>query len=74
MAESFALKSGWDSHPGYSLQHFDCLGKVTPRSDRAQLGDFRFRWSSSGKYEVNVCFKRGAKWFVAEMRNDSCPL
>jgi hypothetical protein len=73
LAEIYALETGFDGHQGYSLDHFECIGKLRNAPDAAQLDTFRFRWSSSGKYAPNVCFKKGAKWYVAEMRKDDCP-
>jgi hypothetical protein len=73
LGEAYALRNGFDDHRGYTLGGFDCVGKLTTRGDAAELQDLRFKWSTSTKYEVNVCLKRGAKWYVSEMRKDRCP-
>lgn len=72
LAEIYALESGFDGHPGYALNKFDCIGKLTNGQEGAQLETFRFRWSSTS-YDVNACFKKGARWYVSELREASCP-
>ncbi len=73
MAEEAALKTGFDSNLGYSLEGFDCPGRLIPTSDTAQLEDFAFKCNSTN-YKVNVCFKHGAKWFVENLSEDPCEL
>jgi len=73
LAEIHALETGFDGHPGYSLDKFQCPGKLNARPDGAELETFRFGWSTSTKYDVNVCFKKGAKWYVTDMRKGACP-
>lgn len=73
LGEEYALRNGFDSHPGYALKEFDCVGKLTSGADTAELEDLRFRWSSSTKYEASVCFKRGSRWYVSELRKGPCP-
>lgn len=72
IAELYALESGFDGHPGYALDRFECVGKLTNAPEAAQLETFRFRWSSTS-YDVNACFKKGARWYVTELRKDRCP-
>ena len=72
LAEIYALESGFDGHPGYSLDRFECVGKLTTAPEDAQLETFRFRWSSTS-HDVNACFKKGARWYVTELRKGSCP-
>ena len=77
LAEVFALRSGWDGRRGSSLEGFECVGKVRRRSgERAELDDFRFHpnTDSQKRYDVKVCFKRGAVWYVSELREGACPL
>lgn len=71
LAEIYALESGFDGHPGYALDRFECVGKLTSAPEDAQLETFRFRWSSTS-YDVNACFKKGARWYVTELRKGSC--
>jgi hypothetical protein len=73
LAEEAALKTGFDGNEGYSLEKFDCPGRLVPAGDTAQLEDFAFMWSSTN-YKVNVCFKHGAKWFVETLSEDACDL
>jgi hypothetical protein len=71
LAEIHALKDGYAGQKGRDLVHFDCVGKVTQKSGRPVLEHFSFRSDSNDKkFDVGVCFDRGAKWFVSEM-NDS---
>lgn len=73
LAEIHLLQNGWNSHPGYSLERFQCVGKLSPLgTDGADLEDFRFGWGSNDKYEIDVCFKHGAKWYVSEVRKGRC--
>lgn len=74
LAELHALRTGWDGRRGHSLAGFECLGKVRRSGDRAELDDFRFHPSTDTKrrFEVRVCFKRGAVWYVSEMREGAC--
>ncbi|HEY2517618.1 MAG TPA: hypothetical protein VGI39_42405 [Polyangiaceae bacterium] len=73
LAEVYALRNGWSGQSGYSLQGFECAGKVAGTAERAQLEDLRFRADSAGPYATFVCFKRGDSWFVGEMRTTTCP-
>jgi hypothetical protein len=73
LGEAYALRNGFDGHPGYALKEFDCVGKLTTGNDVAELQDLRFKWSTSTKYEASVCLKRGAKWYVGEVRKGRCP-
>lgn len=73
LAEIYARETGFDRHPGYSLDQFQCIGKLSSTPDDAELVTFRFRWSST-PYDVNACFKKGATdWYVTELRKGSCP-
>jgi hypothetical protein len=71
LAEVYTLRNGWAGNRGHSLKDFECVGKLTPTRDRAELEDFQFRYLGSS-YRVHACFKRGAKWYVTELRNDAC--
>jgi len=73
LAEIYARETGFDGHPGYSLDQFQCIGKLSNAPEDAELATFRFRWSSTA-YDVNACFKKGATdWYVTELRKGSCP-
>jgi len=76
LAEVYALRTGWDGRQGYSLEGFECTGKVRRQGDRAELDDFRFRigTDASKRFDLRVCFKRGAAWYVSEMRDGPCPM
>jgi hypothetical protein len=68
LAEIHTLKDGIGSQKGKDLVHFDCVGKLTEQSGQPMLEHFSFRSDSKNtKWDVGVCFNRGAKWFVAEM-------
>jgi len=68
LAEIHVLKDGYAGQKGRDLVHFDCVGKVTQTSGRPMLEHFSFRSDSNDKkFDVGVCFDRGAKWFVSEM-------
>lgn len=71
LAEAYALKSGYDDAEGQNLARFDCLGKLTATSDSAALDAFRFA-KNKKNYEVNVCFKRGARWYVTSLQEQAC--
>lgn len=71
LAEEAALKNGFENNPGSSFEKFDCPGRLLPTGDTAQLEDFAFTYSSTN-YKVNVCFKRGTKWFVESLSEDPC--
>ncbi len=76
LAELHTLESGWDGRRGYSLEGFECLGKVRRNGDLAELDAFRFKPGTDPKkrYDLRVCFKRGAVWYVTDMREGACPL
>lgn len=71
LAEAHVLKTGFDGHSGPTLSDFECLGKVDGDAERAALSAFRFKYSST-KYETNVCFQRGVRWFVHEASKEPC--
>lgn len=71
LAEAYGLKTGHAGSAGYTLGHFDCLGKLTVEADKASLDTFRFM-SGQKKLDVNVCFKRGARWYVTSMQEAPC--
>jgi hypothetical protein len=75
LAEAHALKDGYAGEKGRNLVHFDCVSKVTEQSGRPMLEHFSFRSDSNDKrYDVAVCFRRDAKWFVAELNESrTCP-
>ena len=74
LAEIHARRNGWAGHQGYTLEAFECVGKIERSADRAQLEDFRFKYrnDSNARYELNVCLKRGAQWYVGDMREGPC--
>ncbi len=71
LAEIHTRKSGFESQRGSSLDHFECVGRLSGGASEAQLENFRFTKSTT-KFDVNVCFKRGAQWFVQDVQRDAC--
>lgn len=71
LAEIHARKSGFETQRGSSLDHFECVGRLSGGASEAQLENFRFTKSTT-KFDVNVCFKRGAQWFVQDVQRDAC--
>jgi hypothetical protein len=68
MAELELLET---SHRGYTRSHeVRCHGKLTVTGETAVLHDLMVR-GSGDSYRAFVCFKRGAKWMVAEIRADA---
>ncbi|MFO0670624.1 MAG: hypothetical protein U0235_13500 [Polyangiaceae bacterium] len=73
LAEQAVLKDGFGGERGYSFEAFECVGKLTATSERATLEDFRFKKESNDEnLVVTVCFKRGAKWYVAAVSKGPC--
>lgn len=73
LAEARALQQGWNDTRGYSLERFECLGKLTQAGDTAELQDFRFHArSGSEEYRTFVCLKRGARWYADRLSTTSC--
>jgi len=72
LAEQRALKVGYDGEPGERLDDFTCVGRFAAGTDSASLEDFSFRYSST-TFNVSTCFKRGAIWYVSDMRTGACP-
>lgn len=72
IAELYVLEHGYDDVRKYSVEKVECFGKLTQLSpEQMELQDFRFS-SSSKKVEVSVCFKRGARWYVSDVKPGSC--
>lgn len=72
LAEIHARRNGFANERGSSLGHFECVGRLSGGESEAQLEDFRFTKSTT-KFDVNVCFKRGAQWYVQDMQRYACP-
>lgn len=71
LAEIHARQRGWAGNEGYTLEHFECVGKLTTHADEAELEDFRFQHHSV-PYQLHACFKRGGTWYVSEMTDGEC--
>lgn len=71
LAEAYTWKNGFEGTNGYRMKSMECIGKVTVDGDRAVLDAWRFAHDST-RHDVNVCFKRGGRWYVAEMKNGAC--
>lgn len=57
-----------------TLPSLECLGKLSPSSERAVLEDYRFRLTDDSSIkQTSVCFKRGAVWYVDRVTEDKCP-
>lgn len=77
LAEAHVLRNGWDKRRGYTLDRFTCEGKLSLRGEeRAALEELRFKARSAEKphYAVHVCFERGARWHVSDVRWGPCDL
>lgn len=76
LAEIYARREGMKGHRGHTLVAFECHGALLPLGpDKARLDDFRFRPSTGDDkppFEVGVCFKRGAVWYVTKMGDGAC--
>jgi hypothetical protein len=73
LAEIHALRNGWQGNRGAALSDFDCLGKVTVEKEHASLDRFRFMYrTGNATYDVHVCYQRGGKWYVTELRDGPC--
>lgn len=72
LAEAHLVEHGHDGHPGYSLDRIECPGAVRGGDGAAELEAFRFVWSTTSHYEVSVCFKKGATWYVTELSKGPC--
>lgn len=74
LAELHARRTGLNGKSTTSLERFECPGALTQDDARATLEDFTFAPSSSKPLvRVNVCFKRGDRWFVTELSTSACP-
>lgn len=74
LAEVHTLRNGWNGKRGYTLERFECPGKLEQAADRAELQDFRL-YEQSGtdkEHRVFVCFKRGGRWFVDSLSETPC--
>ncbi|MBN9161638.1 MAG: hypothetical protein J0I07_11800 [Myxococcales bacterium] len=74
LAEAHTLRNGWNDKRGYSLERFECPGKLEQAADRAELQDFRVyeRSGNDKEHRVFVCFKRGGRWFVDSLSKTPC--
>ncbi|MGH7284751.1 MAG: hypothetical protein ACRELY_24770 [Polyangiaceae bacterium] len=71
LGEEYTLKNRFDDKPGYELQKFDCVGKLTQTADAAQLEDLKFHYNDDEE-KAFVCFKRGTKWYVDRLEVTGC--
>ena len=76
LAELYLLSNGYDGATnGGAWTDINCAGALRVVKDRAELGDFKFRVSSSGGSKTaTICFKKGERWFVENARATSCEL
>lgn len=74
LAEIHALKNGYGDQKGKNLIRFDCSGKTAGTPDRPMLEHFSFGSELvDERFDVAVCFERGATWYVKEMtKNHTC--
>jgi hypothetical protein len=73
LAELRIRTDGWNDDDPIVIDGFECPGRVEQRGDEAQLPDFSFNASGNARVTVTVCYKRGARWTVDEIReNGGC--
>src|SRR5690606_8866183 len=64
VAEWHVERDGYDGVSGLTIRDFRCDGRLlAPRPDELLLESFAFK-KSSAPVEVDVCFKRKARWTV----------
>jgi len=76
LAEQYVLINGFDGSTNTGqFRDVECAGAVSVLKSRAEMPDFKFRVSSSGGQKTaTICFKLGARWFVADARATGCEL
>ena len=76
LAESYLLSNGFAGSTSVgSFRGLNCAGAVRVVKDRAELGDFKLRTSSSSDMlTATICFKHGERWFVDSAGTVSCGL
>jgi hypothetical protein len=68
LAELHALKNGHGDERGKNFVRFDCKGKIAGTKERPMLEHFSFQSDiNDDRFDVTVCFERGARWYVTEM-------
>lgn len=55
----------------FNVDRVDCVGKLTAKSDRAEIDVIRMT-NGSRKYEFRACLRRGGKWYVSETTKGTC--
>ena len=71
LAELHARKNGWAHNTGSSLTDFQCAGRLVTVGEAAKLEDLRFATGST-RFVTNACLKRGARWYVVDLRKGEC--
>ena len=76
LAEASLLTDGFGGSTNTgAFRDLRCAGAPRVVKDRAELGDFKLRTSSSGApVTAVICFKRGNSWFVERTGVTSCDL
>jgi len=76
LAEAYLLTNGFaGSTSTSSFRGLTCAGAVRVVKERAELGDFKLRTSSSSDVlTATICFKHGARWFVDSAGVTGCGL
>jgi hypothetical protein len=76
LAEISLLTDGFGGSTNTGAFHdLECAGALRVVKDRAEIGDFKLRTSSSGAaVSATVCFKHGERWFVERTGITSCEL
>lgn len=73
LAELELLQHGHGSVNAINISGFQCDGKLAQTGDRALLADVRFHTGADERHVLTACLVRGARWSVAELRDDgSC--
>lgn len=68
LAEYGLLTEGWAKHRGTSIDDFTCTGRVTQNGDLAEIDDVVFHSSSTSRWDLKACFKRGTRWSLKGFR------
>lgn len=72
LVEAHLYREGYGSVSNFNVQGFECVGKLTQTSDRAEIDVVRMK-DSTQKYEFRACLRRGERWYVSATTTVACP-
>ncbi len=73
LAEMYVLRNGYKAEQGHRHEAFQCAGRLEQAEGTASLDDFQFQVESNHtQRKVTVCFRRGERWYVQDLREGSC--